>query len=373
MLKRILLHKSLVLVVLAGFSACIRPISLAVLPEARHPEVPGMSFSPPLRLHEQITLSGAPLHELPCYRSTVILASQNGRVNAWHPGYGIVPGKIRLDANAEPVLAVSSDGLLVVGDKFNRLNLSCYDLESGEKLWQKRAGVVASAPVIADSSVYLLTRFRQLVRYDLRTGVRLWVYIYPGQAVAEPLVDGEEILFGTEKGEVLSVARFDGELRWQHKIFDDSILVPPVIYGNTILVLSRDGRLACLQRSDGRLLWQQKLTSAQLRHKPALAENSLFVTTSAGEVIAFDLLSQTRQWTFTTDIPAGTGPVFRSGVIYFGSMDGNLYCLAADDGAVLQKIELAGRVRTRPVFCGPFLVTGSEEHNIFVFQPEEEQ
>ncbi len=351
------------------FTGCTRPISLAEVPLQ---PAPGQDSAvrPPLVVHEKITLAAAPVEKFVCYRSTLIFASRNGRINAWHPDTGLLRGKIRLEANAEPVLAVSQNGLLVVGDKFNRSNLSCYDLQSGQRLWQQQAGVIVSPPVITDSSIYLLTRFRQLKRYDLKTGVKLWVYLFPGQAVAPPVIAGRHVIFATEKGEAFSVTRFDGELAWQQNVFDEAVLAAPLVHGDAVFLFSRDGRVAQLSRQSGSVQWQKKIATGQFRHSAAYADSTLFLTSSAGEVIAFDLRTRETAWVLSTPMPAGSGPVVHQDVLYFSSMDRHLYSVDITSGEIVQKVKLAGRGRTRPVFCGPFLATGSEDRYVFILGPE---
>jgi hypothetical protein len=66
----------------------------------------------------------------------------------------------------------------------------------------------------------------------------------------------------------------------------------------------------------------------------SVADNIVFVGSSNGKLSALDSGSGSLEWEFTTEREVWTTPVVSAGIVYFGSLDHNLYAVDAQTGPV---------------------------------------
>ena len=78
---------------------------------------------------------------------------------------------------------------------------------------------------------------------------------------------------------------------------------------------------------------------ADVTYAPVAAEGLVFIPSSVGDqMMACDLATGTVKWRHTAEGPVRFAPVWRTGRVYFGSDDGYLYCVSAQDGKLAWKI-----------------------------------
>jgi outer membrane protein assembly factor BamB len=102
---------------------------------------------------------------------------------------------------------------------------------------------------------------------------------------------------------------------------------------------------------------------------PALSgsEDLVFVGSDDGTMYAFattggDLRPR---WRFETDGQVWSTPVVRGGVLYFGSMDRNVYALSAETGNVLWQYETGGAVVATPLLVDDLVIVGSFDKSLY--------
>jgi len=72
-------------------------------------------------------------------------------------------------------------------------------------------------------------------------------------------------------------------------------------------------------------------------HTIAVGDHVYFGSSVDDAVHCLDLVTGSQRWTFTTDAPVRIAPTYDNGRLYFGSDDGNAYCISADDGRLIWK------------------------------------
>ncbi|MCA9742433.1 MAG: PQQ-binding-like beta-propeller repeat protein [Deferribacteres bacterium] len=322
--------------------------------------------APPLELIDTISLSAAPVENLVALDSTIFIATKNGRIYGYHLRDGKVKGKIKLPENVVGNLGLHASGRLAVGLEIGSETLMCYDLHDGNFVWKVRAGLLASEPVVADTSVYMVARFKHVDRYSLQTGKRIWRFETESQAHAAPTLSDRELFFGTDSGELYALDRHTGAKIW-HRELSSPIFASPVVDDNLVFVSAQDSTIRAFTRADGKPAWQIKAQARGWR-TPALAANVLVVATGDGIIRGIEKQTGKKIWRHEAPSGIGTSPLIVGGVVYFGCLDKNVYALDVSSGKLLWQAELRGRVRTNPIAIGDFLIVGSEDKYIYIFR-----
>ena len=84
--------------------------------------------------------------------------------------------------------------------------------------------------------------------------------------------------------------------------------------------------------------YQTKRLQFDAGYEPVVLDETMFVASSRNDsVTALDVETGRQKWRFYTDGPVRLAPVAWKDRVFFGSDDGHLYCLAAEDGRLLWK------------------------------------
>lgn len=183
-------------------------------------------------------------------------------------------------------------------------------------------------------------------------------------------------------------ARF-GALQWTFHT-TGKIFSSPVLYGDLVLVGSEDDTLYALDAATGKPRWTFK-TGGAIDGTPALAGGTAFFNSYDGNLYAVDASSGRLNWKFRTRGEKRVGapglwtmkPATRymddpfdffessavadssTGLLYFGSGDGNLYALGVSDGRLRWRFQTGGIIHTSPALSGRTVYFGSWDRNLY--------
>lgn len=150
--------------------------------------------------------------------------------------------------------------------------------------------------------------------------------------------DGDIVVAGTSKGEVLAYSAADGRALWRGRVSSE-VLAPTAIAGDRVLVRSGDHRLFALDRRDGSRLWTMQRTTPPLTLRvsapPVVAENLVFIGYPGGKLLAVSIDSGAVLWEGSVALPKGTTELERMADIAGAPVMGpKEVCAAAYQGRV---------------------------------------
>lgn len=324
------------------------------------------ALKPPLVLKTTLRFNSAPGQNLLAADSTIFIGTKGGRIYAYDLNRGKYSGKLKLPENSEAEFSIHEDRLLLIGLKYGRETLLCYDLLKGTYLWKRRAGLLAKAPVVADSSVYVVARFKHADRYNLRTGKRIWRYAFSSQAHSSPAISDGLLIFATDDGSILALDRKTGVKVWQNEA-RAAVFASPVIYENTVFAAGLDSTVYALRLQDGKRIWTYT-THGRIRNTPAIANDILIVSNSGGQLVALRAQTGEMLWEYRTDTAFSTSPLISGTFVYVGDLKKRLRAFDLSSGRLVWQTELRGRIRTNPIQNQDLLVIGSEDRYVYIFQ-----
>ena len=226
--------------------------------------------------------------------------------------------------------------------------------------WRLRAdGPVRSSPAVDGAIVYCGDGGGVLRAVELATGRERWRHLAAGAVDGSPAVADGVVYATSRDGRVHALDAASGERRWSEALGPDLpfawdwdyLLSAPTVVGERLWVGGGDGVVRCLDARSGRVLWKAA-TGGRVRSTPAVADGRVYVGSMDGHVHAFDAATGAGLWKADTEglrldsAAAGfdrrsivSSPAVALDVVLFGSRDGRLYAVSADDGSRLWSVD----------------------------------
>lgn len=305
-------------------------------------------------------LTGGVMSHLLLAGDTLYVSAMDGSVHALRASDGAVRWRAATGGycHSSPVLA---DGRVIVGSADGHVH--AFDARTGAPRWKRRTGgpVYASAAVArgvvgiasGDGSVYGL---------DAATGAVRWTYALPPSVSAfaqSPAgTDGERFFVGAWDRHVYALDAATGALAWRRLATEKSFaysaaIGAPAVAGGVVYVPSNGNVLHALDAVTGESRWSFTSPGDKVGYSsPAVVGDRLYVGClgDRGEVRCLHVADGRELWTAATGSTIyDSSPAVADGIVSIGSVDGQLWAIAADDGRILGRHALpAGHFLSSP-------------------------
>jgi outer membrane protein assembly factor BamB len=255
-------------------------------------------------------------------------------------------------------------------------NVYALEAGSGKLVWKFQTGdVVHASPAVVDGIVFVGSWDSYFYALDATTGKEKWrfktgedheIYNQVGIQSSAAVADGI-VYFGCRDSNLYAVDARTGEKKWAYSNKGSWVIVSPAVKDGRVYFATSDSALFhAVDAKSGKEMFSLKLTWPMFA-SPAIAGDFLYQPSHDGKLHAIDLKAQKPAWEFQTEgsqqnltafsKPDGTpkyegvftenfyenmvmgvtklysvgmifsSPVIADNVIYFGSMDGNLYAI----------------------------------------------
>lgn len=171
-------------------------------------------------------------------------------------------------------------------------------------------------PVIANNIVYAIDREGNLTAWQQADGKFLWEAELK-QAISSGLAyANEQLLVGTQNGELLALSAAGGELLWRTRL-STVILATPQINPELkqVVVQTADGKVSALDLSTGRLQWsldgEEGLLTLHGTAAPKVTPALTFTGFASGKLAAIDNRNGQLVWDVRVAIPSGRTDIER--------------------------------------------------------------
>lgn len=211
--------------------------------------------------------------------------------------------------------------------------LASFNLRTGAVNWMSWIDNEAIAcPVIAGDEVHVSSLSGQYYVYDKKTGTRREAAASI-KAVSSPTVTATEIFVtatvnGTEKLIVLDRTTLKKTREYSTKLNPALVTVQsglqekmnfngahPIVYKNEIVILLEKDRVSAFDAKSEKMLWQKELTTTN-NQAPIIADGNVVVAGTNGKLMAYDLRTGSETVIVDTQGIIDGQPVVRNGLIY---------------------------------------------------------
>jgi outer membrane protein assembly factor BamB len=264
----------------------------------------------------------------------VYFGSGDGGVYAVEAKSGVLQWKFPTGdvVHASPAIV---DGVVYIGswDSY----LYAIDAESGQEKWRFKTGEdpsihnqvgFQSSPAVVDGTVYVGCRDAHVYAVDSATGHRKWDYpTSKSWVIGTPAVRDGVVYAGTsDSSRFMALDAKTGHLNFN---FDAKayIFSSAALAGNLAYVGDHNGRLYAIDTKTGELAWQFQTEASKSDPLKVLSPDGGLKPEIFAPVFGDFEDMYLSLYRFTTIGAILSSPVVDRGVVYFGSMDGNLYAL----------------------------------------------
>jgi len=215
--------------------------------------------------------------------------------------------------------------------------LYAIDAESGQQRWAFKSGEddvihnqvgFQSSPAVVDGTVYVGCRDAHVYAIDAATGRKKWDYpTSKSWVISTPAVSDGMVYLGTsDSSRFMALDAKTGRLRFN---FDAKAYVfsSPALAGGLAYFGDHNGKLYAVDARTGKLAWEFRTEGSKKDPFKVLNEDGS-LNRDAFKPLFGDF--QDMYLDFNRFISIGavvSSPAVDRGVVYFGSMDGNLYAL----------------------------------------------
>ncbi|HLG38468.1 MAG TPA: PQQ-binding-like beta-propeller repeat protein, partial [Chitinophagaceae bacterium] len=245
-------------------------------------------------------------------------------------------------------------------EKHDSYASTSHDLVFDTKAWRFNAEApVRSTPLINNNSVYFGTARGDFFAIRKQTSQIKWKYT-TGKAIHSSAACQDGKIYFSDNGQTIyCLKESDGQLIWKVKMGEkreypwryDYYYSSPVLYDGKLFIGGDDGFFYALHRQTGKLIWKFK-SKGIIRSTGAVYKNTILFGDTEASLYAVDIKSGKEIWqykingdtmrneNFGFDRRAITSsPVVVGNKVIFGARDGYLYCINADNGKNIWKLD----------------------------------
>jgi len=215
--------------------------------------------------------------------------------------------------------------------------LYALDAETGAEKWSFKTGEdpaihnqvgFQSSPAVVDGTVYVGCRDAHLYAVDAATGRKKWDYpTSKSWVIGTPAVSDGTVYVGTsDSARFMALDAKTGRLRFN---FDAKsyMFSSPALAGNLAYVGDHNGRLYAIDRKSGKLAWQFQTEASKSDPLKILNEDGSLNRDAMSPIFGDFEDMYIDFYRFISIGAIFSSPAVDRGVVYIGSMDGNLYAL----------------------------------------------
>lgn len=197
-----------------------------------------------------------------------------------------------------------------------------------------------------------------------------WEFTTGGIIEASPVVAGNKVIIGSRDGKVYALEVASGRLLWDFKgpKFEAFISAPVVGNDKVYVTTNTEGSIIAIQLDTGEKIWQFD-TKQMMRSSPCITPEGLICVGSFDKHLYALAETQTGavevRWKFPTAGSIQSTPRYFDGKLYFGSDDGNVYCVSTDQGTKIWEFPTGAEVRSSPWVEGGTVYVGSDDGHLY--------
>ena len=221
---------------------------------------------------------------------------------------------------------------------------------------------IRGSTVYQKGVVYVGAYDNNLYAINGKDGEFLWKYPTEGGVVSRPAIDQGVVYIGSEDKKLHAISQRSGKLFWDYQT-EGPIRSSPWVAEGHVFVGSDDGFMHAVNVNSHRRTWRVDVVEA-VRSSPCVTEEGIYFGCESGEFLKLDFRGEIK-WRFRAKRAITASPVELQGVIFFSSLDSNIYALDAKSGWVIWRFRMGKGTVSSPCVSDKYVYVGSADGNLY--------
>ncbi len=224
---------------------------------------------------------------------------------------------------------------------------------------------IRGSATVEGSTVFVGAYDNNFYAIDAAKGQFKWKHAVDGGVISKPLFVNGILYFGSEDGKLYAIQSSNGKEVWDFPT-NGPIRCSPKSAEGHIFIGSDDFNFYAINMSTYQKSWAIH-TEGAVRSTPCLASDLVYFGTESNEFICADYRGQVK-WRFWAKRPITSSPIVSDGIVYFASVDSNLYALDARNGWVIWRFRMGKGSVTNPLNIDGNIVIGSADGFLYCIE-----
>jgi outer membrane protein assembly factor BamB len=227
-------------------------------------------------------------------------------------------------------------------------------------------GSVGTYPVLHKGILYFGAHDRNFYAVSIE-GKEVWRFRTKGMILDGCAISGDTVCFGSADKNFYAVDAETGREIWRFQT-GAMVNMRPAAHMGRFYASSEDGNLYCLDANTGKVIWRFQTMNGTVQ-TPLIMDNKIYCGKNDNNFYCLNMEGKL-EWKFQAQGVVCAWPAsYSNGCVYFGSFDGNLYCLGAATGKVKWIFRNSSPLMAPIVWNGNVYV-GSYDYNIHCIDEE---
>lgn len=239
-------------------------------------------------------------------------------------------------------------------------------LDGGRQIWRIGAGQKLTGGVGSDGNLVVVgTGKGEVLAFDAETGAALWKARASSEVLAAPAIGEGLVVVRSGDSVITGFDAKDGKRRWVYRRSTPALSlrsdVGAVLAEGGVVAGFPGGKLVALNPQNGAAIWEATVATpkgttelervADVSSPPVVDSREICAVSFQGRVACFEIASGNLLW--SRDISSSAGLDMDRKRVYVSDDNGTIHAFARDSGAsVWKQDKLARRLPTRPVALG---------------------
>jgi eukaryotic-like serine/threonine-protein kinase len=223
---------------------------------------------------------------------------------------------------------------------------------------------------------------KKIIDNDFRVAPQLkWKFKANAPLFSSPIINENIVYFGSLDSSMYAVSIETGQMKWKVKT-QGQIRSTVYINNKDLYFTGCDGIFYCLNKYSGDIIWTFKTNGEKVYElygyadyftsSPVYYDSKIFFGSGDGNIYSLNAENGSLIWKYKTDDVVHTNPIVYDNTLYIGSFDGNFYALDIVSGnlkwkfkSVGQRFFPKGEFQGTPVAGNGLIFVGSRDYNLY--------